>query len=142
MRGHDAIQTDIFSYISPEQRVPKNHPLRPIRILVNDALRALSEEFDKMYSNIGRPSIAPEKLVRALLLQILYTIRSERMLQNKTRVEIKRQQKGDVTYILCRSEGREEKDRAIREKQEDKRIADLTKLQQRVAKNHLKDETK
>src|SRR5262245_60082838 len=64
------------------------------------------------------------------------------MLQNKTRVEIKRQQKGDVTYILCRSEGREEKDRAIREKQEDKRIADLTKLQQRVAKNHLKDETK
>jgi len=83
MRGIDAIQADVFSYISPEQRVPKNHPLRPIRILVNDALRALSGEFDKMYSDIGRPSIAPEKLLRALLLQILYTIRSERMLQEQ-----------------------------------------------------------
>lgn len=83
MRGHDVIQTDIFSYISPEQRVPKDHPLRPIRILVNDALTALSRDFDRMYSDMGRPSIAPEKLLRALLLQILYTIRSERMLMEQ-----------------------------------------------------------
>lgn len=83
MRGIDTIQANVFSYISPEQRVPKNHPLRPIRVLVNDALQALSREFDKMYSDIGRPSIAPEKLLRALLLQILYTIRSERMLMEQ-----------------------------------------------------------
>jgi transposase len=83
MRGIDASQADVFSYVSPEQRVPKNHPLRPIRILVNEALRALSREFDQMYSDIGRPSIAPEKLLRALLLQILYTIRSERMLMEQ-----------------------------------------------------------
>jgi transposase len=83
MRGTDTTQADIFSYISPEQRVPKDHPLRPIRILVNIALRALSPEFDKMYSEIGRPSIAPEKLLRALLLQILYTVRSERMLMEQ-----------------------------------------------------------
>jgi transposase len=83
MRGIDTTQADVFSYISAEQRVPKNHPLRPIRILVNDALQALSREFDKMYSDIGRPSIAPEKLLRALLLQILYTIRSERMLMEQ-----------------------------------------------------------
>src|ERR671927_573730 len=83
MRGRDTIQADIFSYISPEQRVPKDHPLRPIRILVNEALHALSREFGRMYSDIGRPSIAPEKLLRALLLQILYTVRSERMLMEQ-----------------------------------------------------------
>src|ERR1700675_498497 len=83
MRGTDTIQANIFSYISPEQRVPKDHPLRPIRILVNEALQALSREFDRMYSGMGRPSIAPEKLLRALLLQILYTIRSERMLMEQ-----------------------------------------------------------
>jgi transposase len=71
MRGTDTTQAYIFSYISPEQRVPKNHPLRPVRILVNEALEALSREFDEMYSDMGRPSIAPEKLLRALLLQIL-----------------------------------------------------------------------
>src|SRR6202521_6190254 len=83
MRGTDTLQANIFSYISPEQRVPKDHPLRPIRILVNEALQALSREFDRMYSDMGRPSIAPEKLLRALLLQILYTIRSERMLMEQ-----------------------------------------------------------
>jgi transposase len=83
MRGIDATQSDMFSYVSPENRVPKEHPLRPIRILVNDALQALSPEFKRMYSDIGRPSIAPEKLLRALLLQILYTIRSERMLMEQ-----------------------------------------------------------
>src|ERR1044072_6326729 len=83
MRGIYTAQSDIFSYISPEQRVPKSHPLRPIRELLNEALQALSPEFKKMYSEIGRPSIAPEKLLRALLLQIFYTIRSERMLMEQ-----------------------------------------------------------
>lgn len=83
MRGTDTVQADIFSYISAEQRVPKDHPLRPVRILVNEALQALSPEFNRMYSDMGRPSIAPEKLLRALLLQILYTIRSERMLMEQ-----------------------------------------------------------
>ena len=83
MRGFDTTQSDMFSYLSPEQRVPQDHPLRPIRIFVNDALKALSPQFARMYSEIGRPSIAPEKLLRALLLQILYTIRSERMLMEQ-----------------------------------------------------------
>jgi len=73
----------MFSYISPEQRVPKDHPLRQIRTLCDIALKALSREFEEMYSDIGRPSIAPEKLLRALVLQILYTIRSERMLMEQ-----------------------------------------------------------
>jgi transposase len=83
MRGNDATQSAMFSYVSPEQRVPKNHPLRQVRALCDIALKALSGELDRMYSEIGRPSIAPEKLLRALLLQILYTIRSERMLMEQ-----------------------------------------------------------
>src|SRR5262245_37107142 len=83
MRGIDTTQSAMFSYISPEQRVPKNHPLRLIRSLCDIELKALGREFDRMYSDIGRPSIAPEKLLRALLLQILYTIRSERMLMEQ-----------------------------------------------------------
>src|SRR4051812_11262172 len=83
MRGTDTIQSDMFSYLTPEQRVPKSHPLRRIRPLCDIALKALSKEFDAMYSDIGRPSIAPEKLLRALMLQILYTIRSERMLMEQ-----------------------------------------------------------
>src|SRR5437762_10093742 len=83
MRGIDTTQSAMFSYVSPEQRVPKDHPLRLIRPLCDVALKALSREFDRMYSAVGRPSIAPEKLLRALLLQILYTIRSERMLMEQ-----------------------------------------------------------
>jgi transposase len=83
MRGIDITQSAMFSYVSPERRVPKDHPLRQIRVLCDVALRGLSREFDRMYSDIGRPSIAPEKLLRALLLQILYTIRSERMLMEQ-----------------------------------------------------------
>jgi len=74
MRGIDTTQSAMFSYVSPEQRVPKDHPLRTIRPLCDVALKALSREFDRMYSDVGRPSIAPEKLLRALLLQILYTM--------------------------------------------------------------------
>lgn len=73
----------MFSYLSPEQRVPEDHPLRPIRAEADRALKALSPTFNRMYSSIGRPSIPPEKLLRALLLQILYTVRSERMLMEQ-----------------------------------------------------------
>ncbi len=80
MRGEDAGQVAVFSYVSPEQRVPKDHPL--LRI-VNDVLGRMSPLFEKLYSHTGRPSIPPEKLLRALLLQVLYTIRSERMLMEQ-----------------------------------------------------------
>jgi transposase len=76
-------QQAMFSYLSPEARVPQDHPLRPIRNMVNQALTELSGEFQAMYSREGRPSIAPEKLLRALLLQVLYTIRSERLLMEQ-----------------------------------------------------------
>ena len=80
MRGSDTQQSSMFSYVSPETRVPPAHPLRPVRKMVDQALIALSSHFNQMYSAIGRPSIAPEKLLRALLLQIFYSIRSERLL--------------------------------------------------------------
>ena len=83
MRGPDTQQSAMFSYLSPEQRVPADHPLRQIRMMVDKALNALSPAFDKMYVAFGRPSIAPEKLLRALLLQVLYTVRSERMLMEQ-----------------------------------------------------------
>lgn len=80
MRGEDQQQQAMFSYVSPEARVPKNHPLRPIRIMVDNALNDLAPLFREMYSHTGRPSIPPEQLLRALLLQVLYSVRSERML--------------------------------------------------------------
>src|ERR671921_204643 len=83
MRGNDHQQSAMFSYLSPEDRVPQNHPLRPIRAMVDAALKALSPLFDQMYAAFGRPSIAPEKLLRALLLQMLYSVRSERMLMEQ-----------------------------------------------------------
>jgi transposase len=73
----------MFSYLAPEERVPADHPLRKIRPMVDAALKALSPSFDKMYSTFGRPSIAPEKLLKGLLLQVLYTVRSERMLMEQ-----------------------------------------------------------
>jgi len=83
MRGQDTQQSSMFSYLSPEERVPSNHPLRPIRQIVDTSLQSLSAAFDEMYSAVGRPSIAPEKLLRALLLQIFYSIRSERLLMEQ-----------------------------------------------------------
>ena len=83
MRGEDAGQVAAFSYVSPEQRVPKEHPLRPLLRIVNDVLGRMSPLFEELYSHTGRPSIPPEKLLRALLLQVLYTIRSERMLMEQ-----------------------------------------------------------
>jgi transposase len=73
----------MFSYLSPEQRVPADHPLRPIRQMVDEVLQGLSGRFNRMYAEMGRPSIAPEKLLRALLLQILYSVRSERLLMEQ-----------------------------------------------------------
>jgi transposase len=73
----------MFSYMSPEQRVPADHPLRPIREMVDQALKRLSRKFNEIYSATGRPSIPPEKLLRALLLQVLYTVRSERLLMEQ-----------------------------------------------------------
>jgi transposase len=80
MRGSDERSEFLFSYLSPEQRVPADHPLRPIRRIVDAALERLSPRFDVMYTDFGRPSIPPEHLLRALLLQVLYTVRSERLL--------------------------------------------------------------
>ena len=80
MRGTDLQQGHVFSYLSPEQRVRQDHPLRPIRTLVDQILKQLSRQFDKMYAKVGRPSIPPEQLLRALLLQMLYSVRSERLL--------------------------------------------------------------
>src|SRR5213080_4326995 len=83
MRGGDIKQSAMFSYLSPEQRVPTDHPLRAIRQICDKILAELSDLFATMYSQIGRPSIPPEKLLRALLLQVLYTVRSERMLMEQ-----------------------------------------------------------
>lgn len=83
MRGTDLQQSAMFSYLSPEQRVPQDHPLRAIRQITNRILQQLSAEFSAMYSEIGRPSIPPERLLRALLLQVLYSVRSERMLMEQ-----------------------------------------------------------
>ncbi len=83
MRGDDIQQESMFSYLSPEARVPKDHPLRPLRRMVNQALSELTHAFQAMYSSEGRPSIPPEKLLRALLLQVLYTVRSERLLMEQ-----------------------------------------------------------
>jgi transposase len=83
MRGDDPKQAAMFSYLSPEERVPKDHPLRTIRAWVEGVLKELSRQFDTLYSHTGRPSIAPVKWLRALLLQGLYTIRRERLLMEQ-----------------------------------------------------------
>jgi transposase len=83
MRGSDRQMAGVFFYVSCEARVPTDHPLRPIRAIVDEALEVLSPDFEAMYSAIGRPSIPPEKLLRALLLQAFYTIRSERQLMEQ-----------------------------------------------------------
>src|SRR5580704_10352206 len=83
MRGRDEQQLDVFSYISPEQRVPQDHPLRSLRAMTDEALQQLQPRFNKLYSKTGRFSIAPEKLLRALLLQALHSVRSERLLMEQ-----------------------------------------------------------
>ncbi len=83
MRGDDLQQAEMFSYLSPEQRVPQDHPLRAIRKISDAVFLQLSPQFDRIYAPMGRPSIAPEKLLRALLLQVLYSVRSERLLMEE-----------------------------------------------------------
>jgi transposase len=83
MRGDDLKQGHMWSYLSPEARVPNDHPLRSIKAMTDRALRELDPLFARMYSRIGRPSIAPEMLLRALVLQTLYTVRSERLLMER-----------------------------------------------------------
>src|SRR5580693_10211654 len=83
MRGHDKQQEGLFSYVSPEKRVPQDHPLRGLRAMVEAALKEMSPQFAVLYSRYGRPSIAPEKLLRALLLQMFYSVRSERLLMEQ-----------------------------------------------------------
>ena len=83
MHGHDEQQESMYSYISPEKRVPSDHPLRRLRGMVDVALQEMSPQFAELYSHYGRPSIAPEKLLRALLLQVLYSVRSERLLMEQ-----------------------------------------------------------
>ena len=83
MRGSDRQQADMYSYLSPEERVRADHPLRAIRGMADAALRNMSERFDTMYAKTGRPSIPPEKLLRAQLIQMLYSVRSERLLMEE-----------------------------------------------------------
>jgi transposase len=83
MRGSDERTGSLFSYVDIDQRVPEGHPLRRVRELVNGALAVLDRKFDKLYSSEGRPSIAPERLIRASLLQLFYSIRSERQLMER-----------------------------------------------------------
>jgi len=84
MRGDDQqLQSGIFSYVALEDRIPLDHPLRAIRKLVDQVLAGMSKQFDGLYSAVGRPSIPPERLLRALLLQVFYSIRSERLLMEQ-----------------------------------------------------------
>jgi transposase len=83
MRGQDHQQSNMFSYLSPNQRVRKDHPLRAIRAIADKALANMSARFDAMYATTGRPSIPPEKLLRAQLIQMLYSVRSERLLMEE-----------------------------------------------------------
>src|SRR5208282_1496486 len=88
MRGDDQQQEGMFSYISPEKRVPADHPLRAVRKMVDEILKDMSSQFAKLYSDVGRPSIAPERLLRSLLLQIFYSVRSERLLIEHVRYNL------------------------------------------------------
>ena len=88
MRGNDQQQEEMFSYVSMEKRVPRNHPLRRVRAMTDTALRGMSPDFDAMYAGVGRPSIAPERLLRALLLQMLYSVRSERQLMERLEYDL------------------------------------------------------
>jgi transposase len=84
MRGDDQqLQTGMFSYVALEDRIPADHPLRGVRKLVDAVLLGMSRDFDGLYSQLGRPSIAPERLLRALLLQVFYSVRSERLLMEQ-----------------------------------------------------------
>src|SRR6187431_2462608 len=88
MRGSDAVSGRLFGYVDLEKRVPADHPLRIIREIVNTTLLTMSAEFDALYSPFGRESVPPERLLRALLLQAFYTIRSERQLVERIEFDL------------------------------------------------------
>jgi transposase len=88
VRGGDNRTGELFSYVDLEARVRRDHPLRAVRVIVNEALSALEREFAGLYSPIGRPSIPPEKLLRAMLLQGFYSIRSERLLMERLEYDL------------------------------------------------------
>ena len=88
MRGADSRSGELFSYVDLEQRVPASHPLRTIRGIVNEALATLSSDFSELYSGMGRPSISPEMLLRAMLLQAFYSVRSERQLMERIEFDL------------------------------------------------------
>src|ERR1700722_3942374 len=88
MRGDDRRPEPMFSYVSAEERIPVDHPLRAIRALVDEILRDMSRDFGRLYATTGRPSVPPEQLLRALLLQIFYSIRSERLLMEQLEYNI------------------------------------------------------
>ena len=83
MRGDDQRTGHLFSYLSPEQRVPQEHPLRVIRTMTDAAVRRLSPQFEAICAKTARPSVPPEQLLRALLIQVLYSVRSERLLMEE-----------------------------------------------------------
>jgi transposase len=83
MRGTEGNQKSLFSYVSLESRIPKNHPLRRMRSMVDEVLEGLDQDFEEMYSQTGRPSIPPEQLLRASIVQVLYSVRSERLLMEQ-----------------------------------------------------------
>lgn len=83
MRGRDDQSDGLFSYVRLEKRIPEDHPLRPIRMLVDEVLKQMSARFDALYAGTGRPSIAPEMLLRATLLQAFFSVRSERQLMEQ-----------------------------------------------------------
>ena len=83
MRGTEGNQNSLFSYVSLESRIPKNHPLRRMRSMVDEVLEGLDKDFEEMYSQTGRPSIPPEQLLRACIVQVLYSVRSERLLMEQ-----------------------------------------------------------
>ena len=88
MRGTDEASGSLFSYVDLEARIPARHPLRTIRLVVNDALARLDAEFEALYTDFGRPSIPPERLIRASLIQILFSVRSERQLMEQMRYNL------------------------------------------------------
>ena len=88
MRGPDAMQESLFTVAKLDDFVPADHPLRSIRVLVNDTLAAMNSRFNEIYADSGRDSIAPEKLIRSLLLQVFYSIRSERQLCEQLRYNL------------------------------------------------------
>jgi transposase len=100
MRGADDQSGSLFSYVSLEERIPARHPLRKVRSVVNDALATLDAEFSRLYSAEGRPSIAPERLLRAALIQILFSVRSERQLMDQMQYNLIRLPAGSLIMPL------------------------------------------